>query len=126
VTLSMKNNFGIPPNSLYGQDAGSERAIQARGGILHTGRQRPPAGVPAELKPESPRVPEWRVPHVTADLAGCRPIDLAVIDARPADATATDRLLALEGRDGRPMSLSAALASIPANWMVGRRYIRRD
>jgi len=24
------------------------------------------------------------------------------------------------------MSLSAALASIPANWMVGRRYIRRD
>jgi len=58
--------------------------------------------------------------------AGRIAIDLAVIDARPADATATDRLLALEGRDGRPMSLSAALASIPANWMVGRRYIRRD
>jgi hypothetical protein len=52
-------------------------------------------------------------------------IDLAVIDARPADATATDRLLALEGRDGRPMSLSGALASIPAYWMVGRRYRRR-
>ena len=53
-------------------------------------------------------------------------IDLAVVDARPADATATDRLLALEGRDGRPMSLSAALASIPAYWLVGRRYRRRD
>ena len=52
-------------------------------------------------------------------------IDLAVVDARPADATATDRLLALEGRDGRTMSLSAALASIPANWLVGRRYHRR-
>jgi HD superfamily phosphohydrolase len=52
-------------------------------------------------------------------------IDLAVVDARPADATATDRLLALEGRDGRPMSLSAALASIPAYWLVGRRYRRR-
>jgi uncharacterized protein len=52
-------------------------------------------------------------------------IDLAVIDARPADATATDRLLALEGRDGRPMSLSAALASLPAYWMVGRRYRKR-
>jgi len=58
--------------------------------------------------------------------AGRIAIDLAVIDARPADATATDRLLALEGRDGRPMSLSAALASITAKWMVGRRYIRRD
>jgi hypothetical protein len=53
-------------------------------------------------------------------------IDLAVVDARPADATATDRLLALEGRDGHPMSLSAALASIPAYWLVGRRYRRRD
>jgi hypothetical protein len=53
-------------------------------------------------------------------------IDLAVVDARPADATATDRLLALEGRDGRTMSLSAALASIPAYWLVGRRYRRRS
>ncbi len=52
-------------------------------------------------------------------------IDLAVVDARPADATATDRLLALEGRDGRAMSLSAALGSIPAYWLVGRRYRRR-
>ena len=52
-------------------------------------------------------------------------IDLAVVDARPADATATDRLLALEGRDGHQMSLSAALASIPAYWLVGRRYRRR-
>jgi len=53
-------------------------------------------------------------------------IDLAVVDARPADSTATDRLLALEGRDGRPMSLSAALATIPAYWLVGRRYRRRQ
>ncbi len=52
-------------------------------------------------------------------------IDLAVIDARPADSTATDRLLGLEGRDGRTLSLSAALASIPAYWLVGRRYRRR-
>jgi uncharacterized protein len=52
-------------------------------------------------------------------------IDLAVVDARPADATATDRLLALEGRDGRAMSLSAALSSIPTYWLVGRRYRRR-
>jgi uncharacterized protein len=52
-------------------------------------------------------------------------IDLAEIDARPADATATDRLLGLEGCDGRSMSLSAALGSVPAYWLVGRRYRRR-
>ncbi len=53
-------------------------------------------------------------------------IDLAVIDARPADATATDRLLGLEGRDGKSLSLSSALASIPAYWLIGRRYRRRN
>jgi hypothetical protein len=52
-------------------------------------------------------------------------IDLAVIDARPADSTDTDRLLALEGRDGRALSLSAALGSVPAYWLVGRRYRKR-
>jgi HD superfamily phosphohydrolase len=52
-------------------------------------------------------------------------IDLAIVDARPADASAADRLLGLEGRDGRAISLAAALASIPAYWMIGRRYRRR-
>jgi HD superfamily phosphohydrolase len=52
-------------------------------------------------------------------------IDLATVDARPAEAGATDRLLGLEGRDGRALSLSAALASIPAYWLIGRRYRRR-
>jgi hypothetical protein len=36
-----------------------------------------------------------------------------------------DGLLALETRDGGPASLSAALASIPAYWLIGRRYRRR-
>jgi hypothetical protein len=52
-------------------------------------------------------------------------VDLAVVDARPSDATATDRLLGLEGRDGQSMSLAAALASVPAYWLVGRRYRKR-
>jgi uncharacterized protein len=52
-------------------------------------------------------------------------IDLAVVDARPSDATATDRLLGLEGRDGQSLSLAAALASVPAYWLVGRRYRKR-
>jgi uncharacterized protein (DUF362 family) len=80
VTLALKNSFGVPPSSLYGDDAGSENATSARIAILHDGRKKPPAGLPAEVNPESPRVPSWRVPHVVADLAGCRPIDLAIID----------------------------------------------
>ncbi len=52
-------------------------------------------------------------------------IDLAEVDARPADAASTDGLLALETRDGGSPSLSAALASIPAYWLIGRRYRRR-
>ena len=52
-------------------------------------------------------------------------VDLAIVDARPADARDADRLLGLEGRDGSAMSLAAALSSIPAYWMIGRRYRRR-
>jgi hypothetical protein len=52
-------------------------------------------------------------------------IDLAEVDARPSDAASTDGLLALEMRDGSSASLAAALASIPAYWLIGRRYRRR-
>ena len=52
-------------------------------------------------------------------------IDLAEVDARPADAASTDGLLAVETRDGGSPALSATLASIPAYWLIGRRYRRR-
>ena len=52
-------------------------------------------------------------------------IDLAEVDARPADAASTDGLLAIETRDGGTAALSTALASIPAYWLIGRRYRRR-
>jgi hypothetical protein len=52
-------------------------------------------------------------------------VDLAEIDARPAEATATDSLLAVVGRDGEPAGpLSAALARLPAYSLVARRYGR--
>ena len=54
-------------------------------------------------------------------------IDLAAVDARPADATATDSLLAVEGRDGRPAApLSRTLARLPAWSLIARRYRRID
>jgi hypothetical protein len=52
-------------------------------------------------------------------------VDLAEIDARPAEGTATDSLLAVVGRDGAPAApLSAALARLPAFSLVARRYRR--
>jgi hypothetical protein len=51
-------------------------------------------------------------------------IDLAIVDARPADATATDSLLAVEGRDGSALSLAASLGRLPAYALIGRRYRR--
>src|ERR1035437_9584383 len=50
-------------------------------------------------------------------------VDLAEIEARPAEATATDSRLAVVGRDGAPAQpLSAALARLPAYSLVARRY----
>jgi uncharacterized protein len=74
---------------------------------------------------ESGERPETLIASLGVSKPGQVAIDLAVIDARPADATATDRLLGLEGRDGQPMSLSTALGSVPAYWLVGRRYRKR-
>jgi hypothetical protein len=69
--------------------------------------------------------------EVARDLAPSEPdggsIDLAEIDARPADATATDSLLAIVGRDGTPGApLSHSLGRLPAYSLVARRYRRND
>jgi hypothetical protein len=51
-------------------------------------------------------------------------IDLAIVDARPADASATDSLLAVEGRDGTSLSVARSLSRLPAYAMIARRYRR--
>jgi len=82
VTMACKNNFGVAPTALYGGDAPNENTTDYRGEILHFGRRKVPAGVPAELN-HGVAVGDWarRVPRVTADTVGARPIDLCVIDA---------------------------------------------
>lgn len=82
VTMACKNNFGVVPTSLYGGDAPNENTTHYRGDILHFGRRKVPSGVPAELD-HGLAVNDWarRVPRVTADTVGFRPIDLCVIDA---------------------------------------------
>ncbi len=74
---------------------------------------------------EAGSYPEALVTSLGTAEPGQVAIDLAIVDARPADAASTDGLLALETRDGGTPSLAAALASIPAYWLIGRRYRRR-
>jgi uncharacterized protein (DUF362 family) len=79
VTLSMKNCFGLTPNSLYGAEAGNEDA-QAGRSPLHNPRGFDKIQLPG-LKPGITSTdPTWRVPRIVADVCGARPIDLAIID----------------------------------------------
>ena len=83
VTMSLKNSFGITPCSLYGGDcgpSGNEDPQLERSQVCHNGSVAPPAGVPQELNPASPRDFGYRVPRITADLNGVRPVDLAIVD----------------------------------------------
>ena len=87
VTMSVKNLFGIAPTSVYGDNydgaknpAVNEQCTAARGATFHRGARQPPAGVPQELDPDSPRGWSHRVPRVTADLFAARPADLCLVD----------------------------------------------
>jgi len=83
VTMTMKNNFGNTPCSLYGGDCGengNENPRQERGPVCHNGKISPPKGVPQELHPESSRDPGYRVPRIVVDLTGARPVDLSIVD----------------------------------------------
>jgi HD superfamily phosphohydrolase len=58
-------------------------------------------------------------------VSGSVEVDLAEIDARPEEATATDSLLAIVGRDGEPAApLSRSLGRLPAYSLVARRFRR--
>ena len=73
VTMSLKNNFGDTPCSLYGGDcgpSGNESPTKERGQVLHDGKTKPPSGVDQELHPDSPRDPGYRVPRIAVDQVG--------------------------------------------------------
>ena len=79
--------------------------------------------VRAEFEPGG--FPDALVATLGAAEPGRTAIDLAIVDARPAEATETDSLLAVEGRDGRPAApLSESLARLPAYALIARRYRR--
>jgi uncharacterized protein (DUF362 family) len=79
VTLSMKNMFGITPNSLYGSQAGNERATDGRM-PLHSPVGFEKLALPGIKAGAAIRDPFSRVPRIVADLCGARPVDLAIVD----------------------------------------------
>jgi hypothetical protein len=94
--------------------------------LLRRPRWRPEAELRRayELEGRSAAQAEART-ELGPEVPGRVAVDLAEIDARPAEATATDSLLAIVGRDGAPAApLSAALARLPAYSLVARRYTR--
>lgn len=79
VTLSMKNCFGLTPNTLYGGQAGSEDATEGRG-PLHNPSGYEKIQLPG-LKANLPyKDPFTRVPRIIVDICAARPIDLSIID----------------------------------------------
>jgi uncharacterized protein (DUF362 family) len=79
VTLSMKNLFGLTPNSLYGSKAGSEDATEGRG-PLHNPMGLEKIKLPGLKEGIASVEPNWRVPRIIADICAARPIHLAIID----------------------------------------------
>ena len=89
ATLSMKNLFGMTPNTLYGQDAGSENAIGGRA-PLHDPRGFEGGALLGARIGNFPIGVGYRIPRIVADICAARPIDLAIIDG----------ITALQGGEG--------------------------
>jgi uncharacterized protein (DUF362 family) len=79
VTLSMKNLFGLPPNTLYGIEAGKETATAHRA-PMHDPRGYERVKLPGIKASGISVEPSWRVPRITVDVCAARPIHLAVIE----------------------------------------------
>src|SRR6266404_141550 len=79
VTLSMKNMFGLTPNSLYGGEAGNEDATEGRL-PLHNPKGFEKIQLPGLRAGITSTDPTWRVPRIIVDICAARPIDLAIID----------------------------------------------
>ncbi|HVV02412.1 MAG TPA: DUF362 domain-containing protein [Verrucomicrobiae bacterium] len=79
VTLSMKNMFGLTPNSIYGSKAGDEDATEGRM-PLHNPTGFEKMRFPGLKDGITSKDPTWRVPRITVDICHARPVHLAIID----------------------------------------------
>ena len=84
VTGAVKNLFGVPPQALYGDDAPNEDSLKARVAQFHLGKKRDVPGLPEQVcgpLPEGVEPWKFRVPRITSDVLGARPVDLAIVEA---------------------------------------------
>src|SRR5215472_8191509 len=116
VTLSMKNLFGITPNSLYGSEAGSEEATAGRF-VLHDPHGGEHIKLPGLKSGTFSPDATWRVPHITADICAARPVHLAIIDG----------ITAMSGGEGPWCSEAGPLkVTTPGVLIVGLNPVSTD
>ena len=116
VTLSMKNLFGLTPNSLYSGEVASEDAIDGRL-LLHELLGGKNAKLPGMKVGELPSAPTSRVPRIVVDICAARPIHLAVIDG----------ITAMSGGEGPWCSEAAPLKlTTPGVLIIGLNPVSSD
>jgi uncharacterized protein (DUF362 family) len=116
VTLSMKNLFGLTPNSLYGDNAGDEDATAGRG-PLHNPKGFPNVKLPGLKEGITSADPSWRIPRIVVDVCAARPIHLAIIDG----------ITSMSGGEGPWCGNAAPLkATSPGVLIVGLNPVSTD
>jgi uncharacterized protein (DUF362 family) len=116
VTLSMKNMFGLTPNTLYGDAAGDEEATGGRG-PLHTSAGFAHIKLPGLKEGITSREATWRVPRIIVDEIAARPIDLAIIDG----------ITTMSGGEGPWCGQASKLTPVsPGVLIVGRNPVSTD
>jgi uncharacterized protein (DUF362 family) len=91
VTLGMKNLFGVPPSSLYGDDLTDrpdEEAVGYRNGTMHRCDRKPFTSTETFTGKSVLGDHGFNVPRLIVDLNAAFPIDLVVIDGISAIQTA--------------------------------------
>lgn len=83
ITGGMKNLYGVPPSSLYGDDLGDrpdESAVGYRGDTMHNCSRRPLTSSTTFTGASVEGDHGFNVPRFIVDLASALPIDLTIID----------------------------------------------
>jgi uncharacterized protein (DUF362 family) len=115
VTLSMKNLFGLPPNSLYGTEAGNENATGPRF-PMHDPKGYETLKMPGLKEGTLPSDPSRRVPRITVDVCAARPIHLAIIDG----------ITAMSGGEGPWSGESRLKVTTPGVLIAGLNPVSTD
>ncbi len=112
ITLGMKNQFGVAPNSLYAGSTVDENATSNRAFTFHSGGMSAAGG---EILPYTSTDPGFRVPRVVADMAKARPIHLTI----------TDAIVTMHGGEGQWETTSLGI-TVPGLLIAGTNVVCTD